>query len=463
MSINGSSVRQHDFRPDAHGATIADVILTLNGDDTIVSAWTNEARPVPETESWVGRTFADLLAGPSQGQFLRARRHLDEGNEPRARAQIDLPIGNGHVVSLAVQLEKTATGMRLICLDQRPLADAIARADRLQLALEAVSAEDRTDSGIQRALLANLESAIVIVDVATGRILDLSKPAIALLAVSGDMAGSLSSGTAFTQCFEGRRRSEFIDSLCAAATANRSITADLRADRGEVTVRPRMTRANDAIILICDIDFAQHDGRTDGPAGLAALSQNSPDGMVCVDETGRITTMNEAFLRLVAAPSDTQLEGRSIVDFLLRGSIDFKAMIDPRRARTFNTRIVGLTGQRTAVEATVATLPGGGHGLVLRDITIEEASRSVAETVTPEGLQRPAVDPARQVGTVPLRDIVASMTDVIERDCVEAAIELTQNNRVAAAEMLGLSRQSLYVKLRKYGLLDNRGEDERPE
>ncbi|MGA9253849.1 MAG: helix-turn-helix domain-containing protein, partial [Roseobacter sp.] len=36
---------------------------------------------------------------------------------------------------------------------------------------------------------------------------------------------------------------------------------------------------------------------------------------------------------------------------------------------------------------------------------------------------------------------------------IETAVELTSNNRVAAAEMLGLSRQSLYVKLRKYDLL----------
>jgi DNA-binding protein Fis len=30
---------------------------------------------------------------------------------------------------------------------------------------------------------------------------------------------------------------------------------------------------------------------------------------------------------------------------------------------------------------------------------------------------------------------------------------LTQNNRASAAEMLGLSRQSLYVKLRRFGML----------
>jgi DNA-binding protein Fis len=42
--------------------------------------------------------------------------------------------------------------------------------------------------------------------------------------------------------------------------------------------------------------------------------------------------------------------------------------------------------------------------------------------------------------------------------CIETAVELTRNNRVAAAEMLGLSRQSLYVKLRKYGLVGNEGD-----
>ena len=45
-----------------------------------------------------------------------------------------------------------------------------------------------------------------------------------------------------------------------------------------------------------------------------------------------------------------------------------------------------------------------------------------------------------------------------EKMCIETAVELTRNNRVAAAEMLGLSRQSLYVKLRKYGLLSRDGD-----
>ncbi len=48
---------------------------------------------------------------------------------------------------------------------------------------------------------------------------------------------------------------------------------------------------------------------------------------------------------------------------------------------------------------------------------------------------------------------MAETTDVVEKMCIQTAVELTRNNRVAAAEMLGLSRQSLYVKLRKFDLL----------
>lgn len=60
---------------------------------------------------------------------------------------------------------------------------------------------------------------------------------------------------------------------------------------------------------------------------------------------------------------------------------------------------------------------------------------------------------ARQVGSTTLREILAKSSDEIEKRCIETAVEMTRNNRAAAAEMLGMSRQSLYVKLRKYGLL----------
>ncbi len=56
------------------------------------------------------------------------------------------------------------------------------------------------------------------------------------------------------------------------------------------------------------------------------------------------------------------------------------------------------------------------------------------------------------VGRVSLKDLVRETTDVIERLCIETALKLTGDNRASAAEMLGLSRQSLYSKLHRYGL-----------
>jgi DNA-binding NtrC family response regulator len=64
------------------------------------------------------------------------------------------------------------------------------------------------------------------------------------------------------------------------------------------------------------------------------------------------------------------------------------------------------------------------------------------------------------IGRVPLRDLVREATDVIEKLSIEAALELTGDNRASAAEMLGLSRQSLYVKLRRFGLAEHAAEGE---
>ena len=57
------------------------------------------------------------------------------------------------------------------------------------------------------------------------------------------------------------------------------------------------------------------------------------------------------------------------------------------------------------------------------------------------------------VGSATLKEIVTDTTDVIEKICIEAALEITNNNRAAAADLLGLSRQSLYVKLSKHEIL----------
>ena len=58
----------------------------------------------------------------------------------------------------------------------------------------------------------------------------------------------------------------------------------------------------------------------------------------------------------------------------------------------------------------------------------------------------------QRIGRIPLKELVRESKDVIEALCVEEALKLTHDNRASAAELLGLSRQSLYAKLRRYGI-----------
>jgi DNA-binding NtrC family response regulator len=61
---------------------------------------------------------------------------------------------------------------------------------------------------------------------------------------------------------------------------------------------------------------------------------------------------------------------------------------------------------------------------------------------------------------VPLKEIVSETTDLIEQLCIETALEMTGDKRASAALLLGLSRQSLYVKLRRFGIADQGADDE---
>lgn len=56
------------------------------------------------------------------------------------------------------------------------------------------------------------------------------------------------------------------------------------------------------------------------------------------------------------------------------------------------------------------------------------------------------------VDGIRLRDLVREATYAIESRGILIALERAGGNRAQAAQMLGLSRQSLYVKLRRFGL-----------
>ena len=166
-------------------------------------------------------------------------------------------------------------------------------------------------------------------------------------------------------------------------------------------------------------------------------------------------------LNLTDTANMAAIKGRSMADFLARGAVDLRVLIDnvkrTGQLRIYATRLTTDFMGQIAVEISATWLndrPNPVLVLVVRDSSRADSMRRPAFGQPDDGVR----NVMELVGSSTLKDIVAETTDVIEKMCIETALELTRNNRVAAAEMLSLSRQSLYVKLRKYGLI-NKGED----
>ena len=347
--------------------------------------------------------------------------------------------------------------------DLRPIAEMQQQLVKAQLALERDYEVQREFDTRYRVLMENSREALVFVAIATGRIIDANSAAAILLGATREALP----GTAFAAEFDGKRRGELLEMLTNTAISDAERPVQLQTKRGRrtVSVTPRMFRAAGERLLLCRLDPA---GASDGTGdalseNLSALYQEGVDAIIFTDANGDILSANESFLNLVDGAHLSAVRGKSFGQYMSRGMVDLKVLIDnvvrAGRMRLYATKLQGEYGSQIPVEISATYLNDRSNPVVvfvIRDASRAEALRAPGVGI---GVSDGAVKSVMElVGSATLKDIVAETTDVVEKMCIETAVELTRNNRVAAAEMLGLSRQSLYVKLRKYGLLNKNGE-----
>lgn len=441
----------------------ADLAIVLDLDGKVHSVITNPMNPtLGKLDHWKDRDIREFTHIDSLSKLEAQLTAFREGGKAPADAiEVNHHDKADWEFPIRYTLHKTGREGIILMLgrDLRPIAELQHRLVKAQLALEKDYESHRDYETRYRVIMEAARDAMVLVDVSSGRIVDVNSLAARVLGSDADAL----TGSAFTQEFDGRRRGEFIDGLVAAAgdEAAHAVPVQTRRTEMDVVLHPMVFRAAGDRTLLCRIETA---GTSETVAAeltmaLATLYRDGADAIVFTDTYGVIRSVNEAFLSLCDAGQVADVRGKSLSEYLARGSVDLKVLIDNatrnKKMRLYSTRLEGSHGSQLSVEMSATHMPSTGFAFVLRDTSRMEVVREPAGTpATPPTMSDDAMRNVMDlVGASPLKDIVAATTDVVEKMCIETAVQLTDNNRVAAAEMLGLSRQSLYVKLRKYGLL----------
>ena len=443
----------------------SDLALHLSRDGIVQSVLVNPAHRLSgQLDHWPGRQVRELLTGES---IPKLDRRLSQLREAASGAGLAVEVNHADAatgefpIRYALHRLPKDDSVLMLGRDLRAIAEIQQKLVSVQLALEKDYEAQREIDTRYRVLMEMTRDAIVLVSMSTGRIADLNGAAATLL--GGSRAELL--GAAIAQEFVGRRRGELMETMANLATADAATPIEMQSRRSQkrVMMVPLVFRAAGERLLLCRLDLPEAAApvQDDLADTLQRLYHDGVDGIVFTDREGVIRGANEAFMGMTDSPNLAALRGRSLADFLGRGMVDLKVLIDNARRtgrmRMYATRLVPEFAAQVAVEVSATWL--GDRPVPVMALIVRDASR--ADTLRrpgPAGEGEGAASVVELVGSSKLKDIVAETADVVERMCIETAVELTRNNRVAAAEMLGLSRQSLYVKLRKYGLLNKDGE-----
>jgi transcriptional regulator PpsR len=306
--------------------------------------------------------------------------------------------------------------------------------------------------------------AVMIVDSGSNAVMDANAAALALFDESAPQL--------LKSDFPGRfdsAGSQVIQALLADVRAtgrDNSARACLANSQRECSVTASLFRQENASLFLVRLSSqpsASENGTLKATATLLKYFEAAPDGLVITQFDGRVVRANPAFLEMAQLSSSEQARGESLDRWLGRTGVDFSVALANLRQnesiRLFATVMRGEFGATAEVEVSAVSLPDGadkpGFGFAIRNV-----EKRLSATPASKGeLPRSVAQLTELVGRVPLRDLVREATDVIEKLSIEAALELTGDNRASAAEMLGLSRQSLYVKLRRFGLDDHPAND----
>ncbi len=358
--------------------------------------------------------------------------------------------------------------VRYICvrLDVEGNVIAIGRDDRVALymhqrLIEAQQAIERDYSQLRDAktrylmLFQTSGEAIVVVDMSTKKVVEANPSAEQLLAEFGTRMV----GESFIKLFDEASQHEAASLLNAVQSTARTNCPPARLVSGgqELIVFAssfRQGRAAQCLVRLAPTSKSAPTAPKVEANSLAVL-ERLPDAFVITDSSLSILYVNAAFLDMTGIATKQQAMGEQLSQFLGRAGLERNFLVENLRehgsVRSFGTVLRNQFADQEDVEISAVSVADDAQevfGFIIRGVRRRQADPFLIE---PEA-RRSVGQLTELIGRMKLKDLVRESTDIVERLCIESALGLTKGNRAAAADLLGVSRQSLYSKLNRFGL-----------
>ncbi|MFK7890531.1 MAG: transcriptional regulator PpsR [Granulosicoccus sp.] len=439
----------------------ADIALVIDKRGVIrdLSVSSDELRS-KNTQKWLGRKWVDTVAPDSIGKVEALLGGADYDGEQQRQVN-HLTDDGENLLVLYSTVELDGKGYRVaVGKDLSSLARMQQRLVNVQQSMERDYSQLRQFETRYRLLFRTAGDAIIVSEADTFKVVEANPAACALLnANERKLVGSQ-----LLRWFDIGAKRLVEDALASVRMNGRniSVSLDLDAKEESLLVNLALFKSNGNTHVLVRLEKKAADPgaltQTEQTARLMALVENAPDALVVTDPRGKLLTVNTEFLDLAQLAGVELAHGQVLSKWLGQGGIDFQIIMSSLREhgsiRLYNTQMRGEFGSVCDVEVSAVTVSDGLLDCI--GFSIRNTSRRVAANDETTNLAPKSIDQLTQlVGRVPLKDLVRESTELIEQLCIQAALKLTNNNRASAAEMLGLSRQSLYVKLRRYSLEDD--------
>jgi transcriptional regulator PpsR len=410
-------------------------------------------------DAWLGKSWRETVTVESRPKIDEMLRDA-AGKTPRNGRQVNYPGAGGvdiPIVFSAVPVGKTG---QVIAFgrDLRAFATLQQRVVDVQQSFERDYARMRHIETRYRILFQMTPEPVLIVDAGSQKIVEANPAARQIFGQAGKVVGM-----ALHELTDEATAAQ-IDLMMANLRASgraEDVAFGLAGGGPAMTASAFLFRQGNAQLVLLRLasgaDSNSSRALTDSKAKLLKLVERVPDGFVVTDHDGVVVAANDAFLEMSQLHGEAQAQGQSLDRWLGRPGVDLGVLLNNLRqhgsVRLFSTQLRDEFGAETDVEISAGTVISDGepsYGFAIRAIS----RRVTAAPANPRAFPKSLEQIIELIGRVSLKDLVREATDVIERLSIEAALTMTGDNRASAAEVLGVSRQSLYVKMRRHGLIE---------